>query len=194
MVKAIFWYLTELSRTSHSQQNIYFVICWVPLLSHINSLQSHGLWPARLPSPSSTPLACSNSCPLSRQCHPAISSSVIPFSSHLQSFPASGSCPMRPLSVVRIRWSKYCRFSFSINTSNEYSGLISFRIDWFALLAVQGTLKSILQKHQFFGIQLSLWSTSLHPYVTTGKTIALTIWAFVSKVMSLIFNTCLGLS
>ena len=91
-----------------------------------------------------------------------------------------------------IRWSKYWSFSFSIRPSNEYSGLISFRIDWFDLLIVQGTLKSLLQYHSskasilqhsaFFTIQLS------HPYMTTGKTIALTRQTFVGKVTSLLFN------
>ena len=96
-------------------------------------------------------------------------------------------------SALPIRWPKYWSFSFSISPSNEYSGLISFRMDWLDLLAVQGTLKSLLQ-HQsskasilqcsaFFMVQLS------HPYLTTGKTIALTIQTFVSKIMSLLFNT-----
>ena len=95
-------------------------------------------------------------------------------------------------SVLYIRWPKYWSFSFSISPSNEYSGLISFRMDWFDLLAVQGTLKSLLQHHSskasilqcsaFFMVQLS------YPYMTTGKTIALTRWTFVSKVMSLLFN------
>ena len=95
-------------------------------------------------------------------------------------------------SVLPIRWSKYWSFSFSISPSKEYSSLISFRIDWFDLLAVQGTLKSLLQHHSskasilqlsaFFMVQL------LHPYMTTGKTIALTRWTFVGKVMSLFFN------
>ena len=95
-------------------------------------------------------------------------------------------------STLHIRWSKYWSFSFSISLSNEYSGLISFRMDWLDLLAVQGTLKSFLQHHNskasilqcsaFFIVQLS------HPYVTTGKTIALTRWTFVGKVMSLLFN------
>ena len=93
-------------------------------------------------------------------------------------------------SVLRIRCTKYWSFSFSISSSSEYSGLISFRIDWLDLLAVQGTLKSFLQHHSskasilcsaFFIVQLS------HPYMTTGKTIALTTWNFVDKVMSLIF-------
>ena len=84
-------------------------------------------------------------------------------------------------------------FSFSIGLSNEYSGLISFRVDWFDLLAVQGTLKSLLQDHS--SIALILWPSAFfmvqlsHLYVTTGKTIALTIWTFVSKVMSLLCNT-----
>ena len=96
-------------------------------------------------------------------------------------------------SALCIRWPKYWSFSFSISPSNEHSGLISFRMDWLDLLAVQGTLKSLLQHHSseasipqcsaFFMVQLS------HPYMTTGKTIALMIWIFVSKVMSLLFNT-----
>ena len=95
-------------------------------------------------------------------------------------------------SVLRIRWPKYWSFSFSISPSNEYSGLTFFRIDWFDLLAVQGTLKSLLQHHSskasiirhsaFFIVQLS------YPYMTTGKIIALTRWTFVGKVMSLLFN------
>ena len=95
-------------------------------------------------------------------------------------------------SVLRIRWPEYWSFSFSISSSNEYSGLISFRIDWFDLLEVQGTLKSLLQHHSskasilrrsaFFIVELS------HPYMTTGKTIASTRWTFVDKVMSLLFN------
>ena len=96
------------------------------------------------------------------------------------------------MSVLRIRWPKYWSFNFSISLSNEYSRLISFRMDWSDLLAVQGTLKSLLQHHSskasilwrsaFFTVQLS------HPYMTTGKTIALTRWTFVGKVMSLLFN------
>ena len=95
-------------------------------------------------------------------------------------------------SVLHIRWTKYWNFSCSISPSNEHPGLISFRMDWLDLLAVQGTLKSLLQHHNsktsillctaFFRIQLS------HPYLTTGKTIALTRWTFVGKVMSLLFN------
>ena len=95
-------------------------------------------------------------------------------------------------SVIFIRWPKYWRFSFNISPSNEHSGLISFRMDWLDLLAVQGTLKSLLQQHSsvasilrhsvFFIVQLS------HLYTITGKTIALTRWTFVGKVMSLLFN------
>ena len=95
-------------------------------------------------------------------------------------------------STLRMRWPKYCSFSFSIIPSKEIPGLISFRMDWLDLLAVQGTLKSLLQHHSskasilwcsvFFPVQFS------HPYVTTGKTIALTRWTFVGKVMSLLFN------
>ena len=131
-----------------------------------------------------------NSCPLSWWCHPTVSSSVVPFSSFLQSFLASGSFSNE--SVLHIRWPNYRSFSFSISPSNEHSGLISFRMDWLDLLAVQGTLKSLLQHHSskesvlrcsaFFTVQLS------HPYMTTGKTIALTEWSFFSKVMSLVFE------
>ena len=94
--------------------------------------------------------------------------------------------------ALRIRWPKYWSFSFSLSPSNEYSGLISFRLDWFDLLVVQGTLKNLFQQHSskasilwrsaFFTVQLS------YPYMTTGKTIALTRWTFVGKVMSLLFN------
>ena len=95
-------------------------------------------------------------------------------------------------SALPIRWPKYWCFSFSVSPSNEYSGLISFRMDWFDLLAVQGTLKSLLQHHSskasifwcsaFFIVHLS------HPYITAGKTIALTRWTFVGKVIFLLFN------
>ena len=106
-------------------------------------LQPHGLQHARLPSPSPMPGACSNSCPLSQWCHPTISSSAIPFSWCLQSFPALGSFLMNQL--FSSGGQSYWSFSLSISPSNEYSGLISFRTDWFDLLAVHGTLKSLLQ-------------------------------------------------
>ena len=105
-----------------------------------DSLQTHELQNTRLPSPSPSPGACSNSCPLSQWCHPIVSYSVVPFSSCPQSFPAS---VFSNESALCIRWLKYCSFSFSISPSNEYSGLISFRIDF----SVQGTLKSLLQHH-----------------------------------------------
>ena len=147
------------------------------------SLQLHGLQHTRLPCPSPTPRACANSCPSCWWYHKTISSSVGPFCSCFQSFPASGSFPM---TVLCIRWPKYWSFSLSISPSNEYSGLISFRIDWFDLLVVRGTLKSLLQHHSskasilqcsaFFMVKLS------HPYMTTGKTIALTRWTFVGTL------------
>ena len=154
-----------------------------------NSLWPHGLQNARLPCPSPTSRACSNSCPSSQWCHPTISSSVIPFSSHLQLLLALGSFPRSQFFT-----SGGQRIGVSASASipyNEYSGLISFRIYWLDLLAVQGPLKSLLQHHSskasilqhsaFFIVQL------LHPYMTTGKTIALTRWTFVGKVMSLLF-------
>ena len=120
-------------------------------------------------------------------------------------FPSSSFPSIRVFSnesVLHIRWPKYWSFSFKFSPSNEYSGLISYGIDWLALLAVQllleKTLKSLLQHHSskasilrhsaFFMVQL------LHPYTTTGKTVALTRWTFVGKVMSLILIYCLGLS
>ena len=112
-----------------------------------------------------------------------------PFSSFSQSFPETVFCSELAL---HIRWPKYWSFSFSISPSSTYSGLISFRIDWFDLLAVQGTPKTLLQHHNskasvvqhsaFFMVQLS------HLHMTTRKTVALTIWTFVGKVMSLLFN------
>ena len=154
-----------------------------------DSLRPHGLQHTRLPCPSPTPIVYSNSCPLSQCCHPTISSSVVPF------FPPS----IFP-SISLFKWvssshqvAKYWSISFSIGPSNEYSGLISFRMDWLDFLAVQGTLRSLLQHHSskasilrcsaFFRVQLS------HLYMTIGKTIALTRWTFVGKVMSLLFNT-----
>ena len=142
------------------------------------TLRPHGLQHARPLCPLPTHRVYSNSCPLSWWCHPTISSSVIPFSSFLQSFPASGSFPNE--SALHIRWPEYWSFSFNISPSNEYSGLISFRMDWLDLLAVQGTLKSLLQHHSskasvlwlsaFFVVQLS------HSYMTTGK--IKEIWSF----------------
>ena len=163
----------EISYFIDSKMLIFFPIFNIVEFSHSvvsDSLQPHGLQHARPPCLSPTPRACSNSCPLSPWCHPTISSSVIPFSSYLHSVPAS---VFSNESVLPIRWLKYWNFSFSISPCNEYSGLISFRIDWFDLLAVQGMLRSLLQHHSsktsilqhsaFFVVQLS------HPYMTTGK-------------------------
>ena len=133
---------------------------------------------------------CSNLCPLSQWCHLTISSSLChPLLLLPSIFPSIRAFSNE--SALRIRWPEY--WSFSINPSNDYSGLISFRVDWFDLLEVQGTLKTLLQHHSskasvlqhsaFFLVQFS------HPYMTTGKTIALTRRTFVSKVMSLLFNT-----
>ena len=153
-----------------------------------DSLRPHGLQHARPPCPSPTLRAYSNSS----------SESVMP-SNHLilcrpLLLPPSIFPSIRVFSnesVLRIKWPNYWSFRFNIGPSNEYSGLISFGIDWWDLLAVQGTLKSLLQhsskasilrRSAFFRVQLS------HPYMTTGKTIALTRWTFVGKVMSLLLN------
>ena len=154
-----------------------------------NSLWPQGLQHTRPPRPSPTPGACSDSCPLSWWCHPTISSSVIPFSSAFnlsqnqglfQSVSSSHQVP------------KVLELQLQYQSFNEYSGMISFKIDWFDLLAVQGTLKSLLQHHHsktsilqhsaLFIVQHS------HLHMTTGKTTALTRWTFVGKVMSLLFN------
>ena len=151
-----------------------------------NALWPHGLQHARLPCPSPSPGACSSSCALSLWCLSIILSFVIPFSSCLSQLQS-----LFQWVSFCIRWPKDRSFSIS-EYSNEYSGLISFRIDWFDLLAFQGILKSLLQHHGskvwilwrsvFFIVQLS------HLYMTTGKAIALTIQTFVGKIMSLSFN------
>ena len=148
-------------------------VCFLLLLScsvMSNSWRPHVLQHARLPCPSPSPRVCSNSCPLSQWCHPTISPSVIPYTSCLQSFRAS---VFSNDSALHIRWPKYWGFSYSISPSNEYSGLISFRIDCFDLLTAQGTLKNILQHYSlkesvlqhsaFFMVQFS------HSFMTTGK-------------------------
>ena len=158
-----------------------------------DSLQPHGLKLTGLPCPLPSPRVYSNLCPSSQWCYPTISSSVVPFSSCLQSFPASESFLIFS-KAFHIRWSNYG--SFSISPSNEYLGLASFKIDGFYLLTVQGTLRSLLQHHcskasilqwsAFFMVQLS------YLYMTNGKTTALTRWTFASKVMSLLLICCLG--
>ena len=171
-----------------------FYICVLLLFNHSvmsNALQPYGLQHIRPPCPLLSPWPCSNSCSLSR---------VMP-SNHLVLccpllFPPSIFPSIRAFSSesgLPIRWPKYWSFSFSISPSNEYSRLISFWMDWLDLRAVQGTLKSLLQHHSskasilqhsaFFVVQHS------HPYISTGKTIALPIRTFVSKVISLLFNT-----
>ena len=154
-----------------------------------NSLQPYGLQHAQPPCPSPTPGVYPNSTIKSvvpsnylNLCHPLLlQPSVLPSIRILSNE-----------SALHIRWPKYWSFSFNISPSNEHSGLISFRMDWLELLAVQGTLKSLLQHHSskasilwcsaFFIVQLA------HPYMTTGKTTALSRWTFVGKVMSLLFN------
>ena len=154
-----------------------------------NSLWPHGLQHTKPPWLSPTPRVYPDSCPLSPWCHPTISScySLLLPPSVLPSIRVFSN-----ESALDIRWPKYWSFSFNISPSIEHSGLISFRMDWLDLLAVQWTLKSLLQHHSskasilqrsaFFIVQLS------HPYMTTGKTIALTKRTFVDKVMSLLFN------
>ena len=145
-----------------------------------DSLWPHELQHARPPCPSRAPRVHPIPSTLSQWCHPTISSSVVPFSSCLRSFPASR--VLSNESALHIRWPKYWSFSLSISPSNEYPGLVSFRMDWLDLLVVQRTLKSlhqhhsskasILQRSVFFTVKLS------HPYMTSGKTIALTWQTF----------------
>ena len=153
-----------------------------------NSLQPDGLQHVRLPCPSLSLWICSNSCPLSQWCHPTISS-CRPLFLLPSAFPS-----IRVFSnelALCIKWPKYWNFSFNISPSKEYSGLISFRIDSFDLLAVQGTLKSLLQHHN--SKALTLWRSTffvvqlLYTYKTTGKNIGLTIQTFAGKSMSLFF-------
>ena len=150
----------------------YDMLSLLSRLGMSNSLWPHGLQHARLPCPP-FPRVCSNSCSSSQWCHPTILSSVFP-SLPPSIFPTIGVF-FNEL-ALRIRWPKYWSFSFNICPSNECSGVIFFRIDWFDLLAVQGTVKNLLQDHSskasifrhsvFFMVQLS----HLFPYMTTGKT------------------------
>ena len=148
-------------------------------------LRLNGLQHARPPCPSPSPEVCPSSCPLHQWCHPAIYLILWrPLLLLPSNFPSIRDFSNE--SAVCIRWPKHWSFSFSISPSSEYSGLISLKIDWFA---VQGTFRSLLQHHcllqhsAFFTIQLS------QQYTTTGKAIALTVWSLVGRVMSLIFNT-----
>ena len=156
--------------------------------SHVLLSATLGLQRTRLPWPTLSPRVCSNSCPSSQWCHPTI------WSCHPLLLLPSIFPSIRVFSnelALRIRWPKYWSFSFSISPSNEYSGLISFRMDWFNLV-FQGTLKSLLQHHSskasilqhsaFYVVQLS------QLYITDRKTVSLTMWTFVGKLMSLPFN------
>ena len=166
---------------------------WISSVQFTCSVMSNSLWPhesqhVKSPCPSPTPRVYSNWSPLSRWCHPAISFCrplllLLPIPPSIR--------VLSNESTLCMRWPKYWSFSFSISPFNEHPGLISFRMDWLDLRAVQGTLMSLLQHHSskasilwhsaFFTVQLS------HPYMTTGKTIALTRRTFVSKVMFLPF-------
>ena len=150
-VICLWWFLRLLNVVLESLTVVFRVVCDFSWLVQFSSVQfscsavSDTLWPhemqhARPPCPSPTPRLYPNSCPLSWGCHLTISSSVVPFSSCLQSFPASGSFQMSQL--FPIRWPKDWRFSFSISPYNEHPGLISFRMDWLDLLAVQETQES----------------------------------------------------
>ena len=155
-----------------------------------NSLQPHGLQHIRLPYPSPTPGTCWNSCPLGRWCHPTISSSLIPFSSCLQSFPASGSSLMSQFFTSGGQGTGASDSVLPMNSQGWFplglTGLISLYSKGLSRAFSNSTTTSsktlILWYSAFFRVQLS------HPYMTTGKTIALTRWTFVGKVMSLLFN------
>ena len=165
-----------------------FLYSSVQLLSHVSLFRPHGLQHTRLPYLSPTPRAYSNSCPLSQWCHPTISSSVVPFSPCLQSFPASGSLNK---SVLHIRWPNIgvsaSASVFPMNIQDWFplgwTGWISLRFKELSRVFSTPQVKaSILQHSAFFIVQIS------HPYMTTGNTIALTRQTFVGKVMSLLFN------
>ena len=180
-IKAAYCHPTYLTYMQSSVQFSHSVVS--------DSLRPHESQHTRPPCPLPTPRVYPNPCPSSQWCHPAISSC----------HPLLFQPPILPSirvfsneSTLCMRWPKYWSFSFSISPSNEYPGLISFGMDWLHLLVVQGTLKSLLQHHSskasilwcsaFFTVQLS------HPYMTTGKLIALTRQTFVGKVMSLPLN------
>ena len=163
------WALSSDPRACDSQNILHGEIqkfqCMHVSVQFSSSVVSNSLWPyglqyARLPCPSPTPKACSNSCPSSQWCHPTISFSVIPFSSCLQSFPASRSFP----TVLRIKWPKYWSFSFSIGPYNKYSMNIPLGLTSLMSLQSKGPSRvfsnTTVQKHQFFSAQLSLWSNS----------------------------------
>ena len=191
MFYSVIWFSNLHSKKWHNTRTSCHETVLLLLFSHSvlsDYLQPHGLQHTRLPCPSPSPRACSNSCLLSSNhlilCHPLL---LLP-----SMFPSTRVFSYEP--ALHIRWPKYWNFSFSICPSNEYSGLISFRIDWFELFSVQGTLKSLLQHHRlrastlqcsaFFMVHLS------HPYMPIGKTIALTIWTVAGNSLLLIeYNT-----
>ena len=170
--------------------NVFLKWCYLLLLFSgsvmSDSLQPHGLQHARLPCPSLSPRICSNSCPLSGWCHQPSHT----LSSPSPAFNLSQHQVFSNELALHIRWPKYWSFSFSISPSNEYLGVISFRNDWLDLLAVQGILKGLLQHYSskvsifwclaFFIAQLS------HLCMTIEKTIALTLYELIGKVMSLL--------
>ena len=171
--------------------NLFVSLC-VQSLSFIWLFVTPWTTHIRFPCPSLSPGVCSNSCPLTLWCHPTVSSFVAHFFCGQEPTIFPSIRVFSSESAPHIRWSKYWSFSFSNSLSNEYSGLISFRTDWFDILAVQVILKIILQHHnskasvlQFstsFMVQLS------HPCMTFRKTIAFIVWNFVGKLMSLLFN------
>ena len=161
-----------------------------------NSFRPRGLQHTRLPCPSLSPRACSNSCLLCRWCHPLHLVLRRPSLLPPSIFPSIRVFSNK--SALCFRWPKYWSFSFRMTPSSEHSGLISFRIDWFDLLAVQGTLKSLLQ-HQTskasilcHSVFFMVWFS--HPYMTTGKTIALTRQTFLAKWCLCFLICCLGWS
>ena len=170
-----------------------FILSSVQFSSSVvsNSLRPHGLQYARPPCPSLTPRAYSNSCPLSWWCHPTFSSSVIPCLLPPSIFPSIRAFPSEL--ALCIRWPKHWSFSFSIRPSNEYSGLISFRMDWLDLLAVQGTLKSLLQHHSS---KASILQCSSFLYSPTLTSIHLSLFSHevVSKSCSPMDCSLLGSS
>ena len=190
---AIREFLLYLEKKCCSQQTT--VLLFSPSVVY-DFLQPRGLQHARLPCPSLSLWVCSNSCSLSWWCHPTISSSVIPFSSHLQSFPASGSLPVSQF---------FASDGQSIGASAAASVLPMniqdwFPLEWTGLISLQSRglsrifSNTTVQKHQFFSAQPSLWSNFLIHTWLLGKTTALTRQIFVGQVMSLLFNTLLGLS
>ena len=169
--------------------------CCCSVTNSCLTLRRCGLQHASLSCPSLSLGVCSDSCSLIWWCHPTISSSATPFSFLPSIFPSIRVFSNE--SALHIRWPKYWSFSVNISPSSEHPGLISLRMDWLDLLAVQGTLKNLLQYHSskasilqrsaVFIVQFS------HPCMTTGKTTALTRWTFVDKIMSLLFNMLSGL-